>query len=210
MLTGPLTQTTAEEVGMKLRMGRTVAAVILLAGIQVTAPVMAGTNGAGPHGGDYGYHWLLDSQEYPAVTCVYDSQGHIDRVKIRRPIVFGDDRRPSQVDSQWVGWRAIVQYSDSDMPTSEDWSTQTQTSIVKDYTSDKHPAEFLPRTVNLSSGAYQHTNWRVRYRLLWYYPSKSDQDGYAVHDPNWIYQDEYGSSSDQAYSRSYCPGDVPV
>jgi len=60
------------------------AAVAMAAAI--AAPVAADT--ALAHGGLYGVHDLVDSEEYTSARCRYDDEQNLDRVTARFPIVF--------------------------------------------------------------------------------------------------------------------------
>ena len=136
-----------------------------------------------------------DYSEYPAVTCSY-AGGKLDRIRVRQPVVFGDDRGPGE-DAQWVGWRAVVQYSD-DLSV---WSFYRQSPLVKMRASDKYPADFLPTTIDLPGSVADHGAYRVQYRFFWYYPNKGTLDGRARHVPYWITL-RYGSITD--LSDGYC------
>jgi hypothetical protein len=143
----------------------------------------------GPHSGNRGVHTLIDNEsENQGVTCVYGGDQWLDKMKIRRPIVFAYDRS-NGVNTEWVGWKYIVEYSD-DLPTAdyENWSDLYSSTWVKAKATDDIVAQWNPRQFNFSSATVgDHSYYRLSIVIKWYYPypSKTNVDGSALDVVQW-------------------------
>jgi hypothetical protein len=161
-------------------MGRIVAnarmAGVIAAALLMAVPSTAAADQPISHSGSMGAHFLNDSQEYPGVTCRYDDDQNMDRVRVRPPAVFARDRTSAR-DSQWVGWRAELQYR----PEDGSWSTVQQSTVVKARAWDDTAAAFAQRTVSVARPRGSGS-WRVVIRMLWYAPGTSTvRQGIARH-----------------------------
>ena len=136
--------------------------------------------------GDHGLHFLLDSREYPAITCVTDNEGYLAVVNIRRPILFADDRGPG-VQSQKVSWRARVYPAplSAGSPAGGAVYTSTWRTATASETSF---ADFLPIKVARPRSDWEvYSGYVVTYEFRWLYPGTTI-DGTAIHGPAlyWI------------------------
>jgi hypothetical protein len=146
----------------------------------------------GTHTGRRGLHWILEMlgpyPEYPPVVCEYDSSDDLERLHIRRPIVFARDAGPG-VQRQDVGWRAIIQTSPAGGGPPV-WTTVAQTSLTRRSATDIAWADLRPKTYVVDLADYDAL--RVIYRLFWYRGSDGPQVGRADHVPVW-YKVEFPS-----------------
>jgi hypothetical protein len=168
-------------------------------------PAISGDPTLGPHSGIYGVHTLVDTDEYTGATCVFGSNHRLMKIAFRRPIVFGADRSGG-TDTQWVGWKPTIEYYDGSPPAYySDWPDLHVGSLTKAQATDQYNAQWLPGSYNF--GTYdvsQHDYYRVSYTMLWYYPSKSQLDGSAVHMPYWYTYDHYSGPSGTSGSSNGC------
>jgi hypothetical protein len=172
--------------------------------------------GYGTHDGAYGLHWILDhvgpNPEYPAVTCAYDDSYQLDAIKVRRPIVFARDRGPG-VDSQPVGWKAVVQIADAPPPgiaapagVEPAWSFYRESPVQKDGASDRYWADFLARTIDVPA-SLANKQLRVVYRMFWYAPDGHTIRGRANDRPYWYRITWAGASS---WASESCRSELPT
>lgn len=129
------------------------------------------------HSGNYGVHTLIDNGEYAGATCRYHSTSDdfMYKLSVRPPIVFGFDRTAA-LDSQTVGWRYTIQYTDDNAT----WHQLVASSIVKTKATDQANAPFQSRSYTFPSQP-NHAHYRVVIGMFWYFPNASHQDGKAVH-----------------------------
>jgi hypothetical protein len=129
------------------------------------------------HSGKYGVHTLIDTIEYPGVTCRYHNavSDYLYKITVRPPILFGFDRTAG-LDSQTVGWRYTIQYTDDNVT----WHKLVTSSIVKANATDQANAAWQSRSFTFASRP-NHAHYRVVVGLFWYYPTASHQNGKAVH-----------------------------
>lgn len=155
-------------------------------------PALAG----GVHTGHFGVHTLIDNSEYAGAICGYGNSGLLDKIKIRRPILFGYDRTGG-VDSQKVGWRFNIEYSFS----GSSWSPWSTSSMVTASATDKVNAHFKPRTFQLVNPV-KTTYWRVTVDLYWFYPDVNHVNGHAYHILSWY---QIGV---QVSNQTWCPQQI--
>lgn len=154
--------------------------VVVAVVLSAAAPASAGVPiGLGPHSGNYGVHTLIDNGEYAGAACSYSSVGVIQKIGIRAPIVFAFNRT-SAVDTQKVGWRYHIQYSQD----GNSWSNSTTSTLVKATATDKVNAHFPARTYTFDLIPLT-TYFRVTIDLLWFYPDATHVDGQAKHVVGW-------------------------
>jgi hypothetical protein len=107
--------------------------------------------------------------------------------------VFGADRSGG-TDTQTVGWRYRIEYIDQMTAGGfANWPDLYVSDIRKATASDLHNAHFNPRTFTFGSGVGNHAFYRVSIEMLWYYPSSNNQDGKAVHLPNYYLETNFSS-----------------
>jgi hypothetical protein len=123
-----------------------------------------------------GVHGLVDSAEFPAARCRYDSSFQLAKIVVRAPIVYARDTGPG-VQIRTVGWRFRVQWSSG-----LGFSNYKTSSIVKMSASDERPAGFVRRSVTFSNAP--EIVYRVRVDMYWY-DANGDQIGKATHAPQW-------------------------
>ena len=128
------------------------------------------------HSGSRGVHGLVDSAEFPAATCRYDSLVQLDKIVVRAPIVYARDTGPG-VQTRTVGWRFRIQYSSG-----LGFSTFKTSSIVKASATDQQPAAFGQRSISFSNPP--EVVYRVRVDMFWY-DAHGHQIGRATHAPQW-------------------------
>jgi hypothetical protein len=128
------------------------------------------------HSGSRGVHGLVDSAEFPAATCRFDSLFQLDKFVVRAPIVYARDTRPG-VQTRQVGWRFRIQYSSG-----LGFSTYRTSSIVKASATDQTPAAFIQRSMSFSNAP--EIVYRVRVDMYWY-AADGHQIGRATHAPDW-------------------------
>ena len=176
--------------GSRVRAFAVVAVSVLLS---ASATIAGGPPyGQGQHLDGFGPHWLLDSSEYPAVTCSY-SRGVLYRIVMRKPIIYALDRT-SQDDRQWVGWRAVFQYADLVAGADTQWVELTRTPTVYAIADEQNEARFRNLTFNVLPSIKRHSIFRVKYLMTWYYPTKGQRYGVAVHWP--LYYLEHDPTGD--------------
>jgi hypothetical protein len=173
-----------------------VAAALLFALVATALPAGVVAGGSGQHTGRYGPHHLLDTSASPAVTCTYSPTSFLTTMRVRPPIMYALDWRLSEVDTQRVAWRYLIQSRDASVPSSA-WQTISTSSAISATASDQAAAPFKARTHALS-GQPDHL-YRVVYRMLWYSPYGN---GVAVHWPAH-YRLVAGS---ETMASSRCPG----
>ncbi len=170
-------------------------AVALGVTLSLALPSVATADEPVSHGGAYGPHALTDSLEYPAVTCHYDGDLNLDRVRVRPPTMFARNRTSAR-DLQWVGWVVELQYR----PDGGSWSTVQKSSVARVTALDDSPAPFRLRTVTVERPRGSGS-WRVVSRMLWYKPGTSSTwQGTARHRVSF-----YGYPLAPPGAVPYCP-----
>jgi hypothetical protein len=120
--------------------------------------------------GMVGVHVLLDTLEYPGITCAYhyfDPRDDLKRITVRAPIVYARNRT-SATDSQTVGWRFRIQSRSSSSSDPADWETVYVSSVVKVKATDRYNAQWNQRSFSPASGSGR--SWRVLVDLSWFTP----------------------------------------
>lgn len=142
----------------RLSLAALAAGVLLLA----TAPVATGDTKLG-HSGPIGKRSLNDTARHPGANCFYeDGDGRLGvaEIRVRPPRVFARNRTAG-VDTQTVGWRAILQQ------TTDGGATWPETFSSPDYTAsatDSTPAHFSAHTYAVPDDA----RVRVQIQTFWY------------------------------------------
>lgn len=151
------------------------------------------------HTGTYAPHFLLDSQEIPAVTCKRDGGGSLSVIKARRPILFANDRGAG-VQSQKVRWRIVV----TPVPFVAGGSAATDVYAGPWHTAtatESRFADFQPVSVAKPQSFWDdHQAYLVRYEFLWLHPGTT-LEGRVLHNATY-YQDGAFVVTDQC---SYTP-----
>ena len=142
----------------------------------VLVPSTALADTAVSHSGARGVHGLIDSAEFPAATCRFDSLAQLRKFVVRAPIVYARDLGPG-VQTRQVGWRFRIQYSSG-----LGFSTYKTSSIVKASATDVTPAAFRQRSITFSNAP--EIVYRVRVDMFWY-DAHGNQVGRATHEPQW-------------------------
>jgi hypothetical protein len=159
--------------------------------LPAAAPAAAALPG---HTGTRGVHVLIDTFEYPGVTChhVTSAPGRLKRVAVRRPIVYAPDTT-SRRDQRWVGWRYRIQRS-ADETT---WETVHTSPIRRAIAYDDQPAALQPSGKDLV-GVHGYT-YRAMVELWWYTPSgTSTVTGRAKH-PTELHLTVFGDIEEAGY-----------
>ena len=155
----------------------------ILIGALLAIPSSAAADTPVAHWGSYGPHYLTDTVEYPGVSCHFNENYTLDRVRVRPPVIYAKDRGPG-TDSQWVGWQVIVRGRAYDETA---WHTVSVSSIVKAKASDNQAASFKVRNVPVF-----HLEVKVAIKMIWYKPGSSTTiAGWARHRVD-NYQDIFG------------------
>ena len=143
---------------------RLIAAIVIATA--ALAPAAAASAALPGHSGTQGVHVLIDTQEFPGITCHYqlNAPGILKRIAVRRPIVYAPDLTAGR-DHRWVGWRYRIQRSTDDVT----WTTVASSKIRRAIAYDDQPAALQPSGKNLvgRSGAI----YRALIDLWWYTPS---------------------------------------
>jgi len=148
-----------------------------LLGVAMALLVGAAPASAKPTG-QYGVHFLIDSEEYPAVSCVYVGADQIlSEIRVRPPIVFAHDAGPG-TDTQPVGWRYKIQWSDL-AARGTVWHPFFISPIVTATATDHRNATFAPRSHTFGAHVQDHPLYRVLYELSWFDPSASTVTGFS-------------------------------
>lgn len=155
--------------------------------VQVACPqsvALGGSAGMAGASGTFGVHVLLDTAEYPAVTCTFhnfDPRDDLMRITVRPPVLYAVDRA-SKTDTQKVGWRFRVQATDVPTPTESDWFDVYVAPIVKVTATDAYNGQWKARSFAISNGI-AHDDWRAVVDMYWYNPSTGHQAGKAIEFP---------------------------
>ena len=151
--------------------GRLRRTAVLMATIAVLATAATASAGMGDgHTGSYGLHWLRDSEEFPAVTCVYGDDALLDKIRVRPPVI------QAHSGTETVGWRFRIIRTDDD-------STAYQSPIQTATATKEHPAHLTSMSRAIS--VLDATSYLVKFTLFWYEPGSSAVAGKAPHDPLW-------------------------
>jgi hypothetical protein len=163
-----------------MKAGRVVWLAALVALIVAASPAAAET--PGPHSGNVGVHALIDTNQFPGVTCVFHTTPDdlLHRIKVRAPIVYAYDRTTG-TDTEWVGWRFRIQTSTN----GTDWTDAPGgvSSFVKVQATDQYNAQWSTRVYVVPqppAGSY-----RAVVNIRWYYPTASHVDGRSVRYPTY-------------------------
>lgn len=189
---------------MAARIG--VVVLVVVAACLSISPAAAGgpPAGQGRHDPGYGPHWLLDTAEFPGVTCSY-SNGILRRITARKPIMNAYDRTPKN-DKQWVAWRADYQYADlpADNTSEPVWLTFRQSTPSHAIADEQSEAHFSNVTLEVPTNITDHPIVRVLYHLSWFYPGRGQSAGGALHWPsNYLIRDVRNSFAPYVALR-YC------
>ena len=142
------------------RLGLIVAVAVLLtmlAGVPASAATTTG-------------RWsLIDTPRYPGATCVFHTSpdDELHQIHVRAPVIFAVDATTG-VDTEIVGWRLLVQYSDDSMAT---WHVLEKGPIVKASATDRYNAQWssLTGVWKRGTGAL-HGAYRAMVSMIWYDP----------------------------------------
>ena len=158
--------------------GRALRSTMALAGI-VLALVLGAQSAAAAtvvsSSGSFGMHVFKDSMTHPGISCYYGNVSGSDgrqqalwKIVINGPKVWAKNRT-SGVDSQWVGWRYVVQHSQAGG--APPWKSYTTSSWVKAVSHDNAGVQFSSRT--WTAPANKNWQWHVEIVMHWYKPGSS-------------------------------------
>jgi hypothetical protein len=160
--------------------GRSLFIVVPLALVFLASAASVSADTGINHDGNYGIHYLADSEEYPGVRCHYDSSTEIDAVRVRDPFVFARDRVSGSVDSQRVAWHYRVQ---ARTPSTGDWATVATSAVQKRMATDAQVANFSPMTTSFNGTPAKE--YRVVVVMRWYRQDGTTVAGRATHRADW-------------------------
>jgi hypothetical protein len=131
--------------------------------------------------GNFGVFSLIDNPTFAGAICYWHSGSHpsLYKITVRRPIVFASSR-VSGTTSQKVGWRYQVEYSSD----ATNWSVIATSPIVKSTATRQREAFWLPRTFTFNT-VPTDGYYRIKVRLLWYWPNTSTVDGTGTAYPQY-------------------------
>lgn len=173
---------TSRPPGSLLR-GRTLAVWVLALAVFATGQHTAQADTELFHSGETGRHRLADIYDSPGAVCDIvlpgkDSLGET-WIRVNPPIMFARDRT-EDVDSQDIGWRAIVYAVD---PDTEERRMVRQSAINRDSASDNLASYFSGQgwlaefPMSVSRATYE-----VEVEMIWYAPDDPQRiEGRAVH-----------------------------
>jgi hypothetical protein len=158
-----------------MRGGRAVWFAALVALVVAASPAAANS-----HAGNVAVHALIDTEQFPGVTCVFrvTPDDYLQRIRVRAPIVYAFDRTAG-TDTQWVGWRYRIQSSSN----GTDWAdVQGGTSaFVKAKATDGYNAQWTSRVWDVPQPPVGL--FRVIVAIRWYSPTSGHVDGHALLSP---------------------------
>jgi hypothetical protein len=179
----------------RLAVAALLTAATILPGAVPTAAALPG------HTGTRGVHVLIDTTEYPGITCQYNlfAPGKIKRIAVRRPIVYAPNTTSGR-DQRWVGWRYRIQRT----AVKANWETIHVSSIQRAIAYDDQPAALQPSGKNLV-GEYGYV-YRAVVDLWWYTPSGTGRvTGHATH-PTKLSLQVFGDT--ETSINGGCPGSL--
>jgi hypothetical protein len=167
-------------------------AAFALALVSVATPAAADTPVS--HSGTYGRHYLADSEEYPGVTCHYDGNQNLDRVRVTDPFVFAFSNDP---DSLQVSWRFVVQARVG----SGAWNAVRWSPMQFGEARTTRPADFSAMSVPVTANSA--AIYRVVVKMVWYVGGKAlNRVGGATHRSDWYRYVLAGAN------HGFCPGGI--
>lgn len=179
----------------RLAVAAVIAAATILPGAAPAAAALPG------HTGTRGVHVLIDTSEYPGITCHYNTfaPGKLKRLAVRRPIVYAPDTTARR-DQRWVGWRYRIQRT----ATKGSWETIHVSTIRRAIAYDDQPAALQPSGTNLVGVAgYQY---RAMVDLWWYTASGTGTVTGRARHPTEIALQVFGG--DETMLDGGCPGSL--
>lgn len=160
------------------------------------------TSGVAAAGQPTGVWSLIDTQQYPAVTCYFHNvttDDYLYRISTRAPIVYAVDRTTGR-DSQSVAWQARLQGYDY---TNSVWVPLWKSKWVTRTATDAYNAQWPAWAVSapIDSSLFQtYSAFRVRVAIRWDHPgSTSSVDSSLVATPQY-YVDHYGGQDHEFVS----------
>jgi hypothetical protein len=156
---------------------------------------------SGTQTGQVGVHMLIDTNEYPGVTCwfrPFNPRDDLKRIEVRPPVVYARNHG-SGIDAQIVGWRFRIQARDYDSEPGP-WFDVYESTIVKAPATDGHNAQWSARSFKIADGT-AHYDWRAVVVALWFSRSDGSTVGKATMHP----QHQLTAWADQRYT--YDAGD---
>jgi hypothetical protein len=149
-------------------------AVVAVAILSGAVPVTADT--ALNHMGQYGRHYLADTEEYPEARCRYDADNNLDRIRVLEPTVFSASNDP---DRRSVSWRVLVQKNGG-----HGFVTVKKSNWQFAEARTTRPADFAPISVSLIADT--DADYRVLVRMGWWTGGKElNLTGSALHRVDW-------------------------
>ena len=123
----------------------------------------------------HGVHGLIDSKEYPALTCHYNGAFQLTKVVVRAPIVYARNTGPGTQQRRWAGASA------SNGPRVS--ASERQDHLHRQGLRDRQSAGGLHQALVIVLGRARD-RYRVRVDMFWY-DSQGNQIGKATHVPDW-------------------------
>lgn len=131
------------------------------------------------HSGQYGRHFLADSQEYPGAICHYNGSQNLDRIRVIDPFMFA---LSNDLDARGVSWRFVVQKRVG----SGAWTQVGRSATQFQEASTGTPAAFSP--VNLAVAGHGAAIYRALVKMQWWVGGKSvNVVGGATHRVDWYH-----------------------
>jgi len=151
-------------------------AITALAITALAAAVPASADTPVSHSGQFGRHFLADSQEYPGARCLYDADSNLNRIRVQDPFVYSASNDPDRLT---VSWRVLVQKN-----AGHGWTAVTKSPWQYAEARTTRPARFSP--ISISFTADTTANYRVNVRMGWWTGGKTTNlVGTAVHRVDW-------------------------
>jgi len=132
------------------------------------------------HRGNFGVHFLADSEEYPGAKCYYNNSTVIRAIKVQDPLVFAENRVRGRVDSQKVSWFFRVE---AQPPGGKVWTTVATSDLEKKTATDAQVANFSPMTESFAGRADRQ--YRVVVVIRWYGSDETNVRGRTTHRADW-------------------------
>jgi hypothetical protein len=165
----------------KLNRSRTIALALAGAFLLALGGAMATSADTGlTHRGNFGAHYLADTEEYPGARCLYNNATVIRAIKVQDPLVFAENRVRGRVDSQKVSWFFKVQ---AQPPGGKVWTTVARSDLEKKTATDAQVANFSPMTKAFAGSAAQQ--YRVVVVIRWYGADQTTVRGRTSHLVDW-------------------------
>ncbi len=129
--------------------------------------------------GVFGVHYLADSAEYPAATCMYDSATELASIRVRAPFVYARNTVPG-TETQTVSWQFSVQ---ARTPNTSAWSTVATSVVQTRETTDDRAAAFTPLTRAFNGTPAKE--YRVIGIVRWFGTNGTTEVGRVNHRADW-------------------------